>query len=78
MPQYKYIYDGSDRLMVDKVFKIESCDEVERMLNDRYKVLLKERALVGYYDRSFYLTEKQRKRVCNIYRKDFELLGYNA
>lgn len=78
MPQYKYIYDNNDRLIVDKVFKIENYNEVEKMLNDRYKVLLKEKALVGNYDGSFRLTEKQKKRVYKMYKKDFELFGYNV
>jgi len=75
-PQYKYIYDDRGRLMVDKVFKIEEYEEVERMLYDKYKIRIKEKVLVGNYDRSANLTEKQKKRVYKMCQKDFELLGY--
>lgn len=75
IPQHKFIYDDNDNLMVDEVFGFERYDKVEKMLNDRCGVVPK-KEFAGSYDKSFSLTMEQKKRIYDLYKKDFELLHY--
>jgi len=75
MPQHKFIYDANYNLMVDEVFYFERYDEVASMLNSRFDASVK-KYQAGDYDKSLTLNPQQKERVYNIYKKDFELLGY--
>jgi len=76
IPQYKFIYDDNNKLMVDDLFRVERYGEVVKMLKDRYGVSPKKEFAAGY-DKAFSLTSSQKKRIYNIYKRDFELLKYN-
>ena len=75
IPQYKYIFDDNDKLMVNKLFKYENFEEVEDYLKTNYDV--KEMPKVNVCkEEKLTLSNAQKERIYNIYKKDFELLGY--
>jgi hypothetical protein len=78
MPQYKFIFDRNDNLMVDKVFKLET-------LNEKFNIFLDERdvdieKLVHINKTKIgeepILDKEDIKIINKLYKKDFELLGY--
>lgn len=74
IPQYQYIYDQIDNLIVDHLFHMEKYDKVDAFLIQKFQC----------YDTTIYergpakplLTEQQKKKIAILYKKDFELLGY--
>tara|TARA_Y100000780_G_scaffold153585_1_gene138335 strand:- start:2051 stop:2671 length:621 start_codon:yes stop_codon:yes gene_type:complete len=78
MPQYKFIFDENNNLMVDKVFKLET-------LNEKFNSFLDERGadidklvhINKTKKREEIILDKDDIKIINkLYKKDFELLGY--
>lgn len=75
MPQYQYIFDNDNKLMVDKLFRQEKFEEIETFLKDNFGVDKLTLGEIGTTEK-IELTVEQKEKIYNIYKKDFELLGY--
>ena len=81
LPQYQYLYDNDDNLMVDFIGKIET-------INDDFKEVLKKikhrEISLPHHNKNkknkeikdSYLTEEIKDIIYDIYKKDFELFSY--
>ena len=75
MPQYKYIFNENNKLMVNKLFRFENFREIEEYLKNNFNISEVPKIHACICDEKVKLTDQQKDRVYNIYRKDFELLG---
>lgn len=76
-PQYLYLFDDDDRLLVDKFYKLENIrnhyDEISKNIG---------RAFILQHDNksdkeTFNITPEMNQLIYELYQKDFELLGYS-
>lgn len=77
MPQYMFVYDNNDKLMIDIVFKFEHMIMVEEYL--KQKLLINCLPHVNKNDKvkkPLQLTPEQKEKIYKIYEKDFKLFGY--
>lgn len=86
LPQYLFVYDTNDQLKVNKVYKFE--DSLENGLGDVFETLgfgtrdeikLNKSNSTRHSRQHYthYLTQDLREIIYNLYRKDFELFGYD-
>jgi len=74
IPQYQYIYDQNECLMVDHLFHMEKYDEVDAFLATQFQCHNKTIYERGSHKPS--LSTAQKKKIAILYKKDFELLDY--
>lgn len=75
IPQYKFVYDDEDNLMVDYVGRFENLDETVQVLEEKFDIK-KKFPHMNKDGRKRVLSEEQKERIYNLYKKDFELFGY--
>lgn len=71
IPQYEFICDSDDKIIVDKLFKIENLNE----FNEYFNVVLEKHNVTN--SDNIILTHEQKEKIAKIYKKDFEILGYD-
>lgn len=76
-PQYLYLYDKHEKLLVDDVYKLE---EIDNYIDDISKKLGKS-FILGHHNKSkkekINISPNLQELIFRLYRKDFELLGYD-
>lgn len=77
-PQYSFVFDDNEQLLVDGLFKMESMEELEKVLSER----LKKEVKIGKKNKSqikieTVYTPQLEEIVYGLYKKDFILLGYD-
>ncbi len=76
MPQYLYVYDDNDSLKVNKLFKYENYQAVQKFMLNKYNVKVGH-VMKGKYDKNkVILTQSQKDRIYEIYKQDFIRFGY--
>jgi len=76
MPQYEFIYDNNNKLKVDKIFKFENFEEITKFIKSKYNCIVGHEQKNKVLDKII-LSEKQKNKIYEIYKKDFEILKYN-
>ena len=76
IPQHKFIYNNNDDLMIDKLFYFEEFDDVFHFLENHDIYGTKYHEHMGITKDKIILNETQKKRIYEVYKKDFELLNY--
>ncbi|MGF1737313.1 sulfotransferase family 2 domain-containing protein [Photobacterium satsumensis] len=76
IPQYKYIYDDNEQLMVDFVGKIEHIANDFEFISSHFMGNKKlEKINTSKHDK-ITLSEKDKDYIFRVYKEDFRLLGY--
>ncbi len=81
IPQYKYICDHKDKVLVDYIGRFENYDESCAYIFERlglpYRTVKKENVNKERLHYREYYNDELMNIVANIYKKDIELLGYD-
>ena len=82
IPQWMYIcindeITNQEKIAVDHLLRFENFDNVKNFFMKNYAVSLKHENY-NSLNKDFELNNNQKKRIYNIYKKDFELLGYDS
>ena len=75
IPQWKYVCDEDGKLMIDTLFKQEKYHEVDMFLEKELGCNNKDNYEIGPRH-NIVLTKKQKKQIHSLYKKDFEIFGY--
>jgi len=78
IPQHKFIFDNNNNLQINKLFRFEDYDELEKYLLKEHNINNKKKINVGKHKKEVILNEFQKKKIYEIYKKDFELLNYSC
>ena len=73
--QTSYIFNNENELMVKNLFKLENIDEIKDFLK-KYDLLMLHKNKGKKTNEEVILTNEQKERFYNIYKKDYELLEY--
>lgn len=77
-PQHSFICNSDNKLMIDKLFYFEKFNEIENFLFKNFRITDKQIILKGNYKKDqIILTNEQKKIIYNLYKKDFDIFGYN-
>jgi hypothetical protein len=77
MPQYMYLYDEDMTLQVEHVFKLEEIVKIKQFLWNNYKKKIGHHKKYNKRKSQIVLNDAQKERVYLLYKKDFELFGYD-
>ena len=78
IPQYKFICDDNHIVKVDKLFNFDRYEEVDEFLLEKFGVTDKKIYLKGGYKKNdIILMDIQKEKIYEIYKKDFEIFGYD-
>lgn len=77
IPQYEFIVDNNDKLMVDKLYKFENFNEITNDFKEKYNLNIPH-LQKGVYKFKIELSDDQQKFIYELYKKDFEYFGYGA
>lgn len=75
-PQYLYLFDEEDQLLVDKVYKLEKIENYYDEISQNIKKPFSLGHLNVSDKESLHITGELKEAIYQLYRKDFELLGY--
>lgn len=78
-PQHKFVYDNNDNLVVDKLCRLENLDNDLQSIIDRFAsgCKLRKSNLTSFSKKEKEdLAPESIKIIKDVYRKDYELLGY--
>lgn len=77
-PQYLYLFDANENLLVDKIYKLENIekhlDEISMNIGKPFKLSHHNRSEKGLLK----ITDELKSLIFNLYQKDFELLDYSV
>ena len=77
IPQYEFICDSNNNIVVDKLFKFEEFNEILKFLNEKKYNTKKEKNLnVSKNKEKIILNNNQKKKIYELYKKDFEIFKY--
>ena len=76
IPQWKYICNDKGDIMIDILFKQEKYHEVDIFLETNFGCYSKEKYEIGH-KHNINLTDEQKHKIYSLYKKDFEIFGYN-
>jgi len=76
LPQWKYIYDSNNNLMIDALFYQEKYHNIDTFLKKKFNCHSTTTFEIGNQHKPI-LTKENKRKIFLIYKKDFELLGYN-
>ena len=76
LPQWKYIYDSNNNLMIDALFYQEKYHNIDTFLKEKFNCHSTTSFEIGNQHKPI-LTKENKRKIFLIYKKDFELLGYN-
>ena len=79
LPQYYFLYDNKDNLLVDKIYKYENMQNALKELSAKFNFEIKDICLnksTLSVDKNILLTPKVKEKIYSVYAKDFELFGY--
>ena len=80
IPQSEFIYDISNNLMIDKIFRLENIQELGYYLVENNYLNNYENKIVNKSHRKKLkkenLTKEQKDKIYNLYKRDFLLLNY--
>jgi len=78
IPQSEFIFDSDGTMVIDRLFRFENFKEIEKYLIQEYgcKKCPKNNQSV-HQDEKKTLTQEHKDRIYDLYRRDFELLGYD-
>lgn len=76
-PQYMFICDNG-RIIIDNLFYFEKYYNVDKFLLEKFGISDKNIYLKGNYEKNnIVLTNIQKNKIYEIYKKDFEIFGYD-
>ena len=80
MPQYKFICDNNDNILVNKIYRFENFnDEINKLcehLHIKYVSIPIMRKSKHQDYRTYYINDEIKKIVYDVYEKDFQLFNY--
>lgn len=77
IPQYEFICDSSDNIMINKLFKFEEFEKIINFLNKKnYDLRKKKNFNVSKNDKKIILNNNQKNKIYELYKKDFEIFKY--
>jgi hypothetical protein len=77
-PQYMYICDNNYSIKVDKLFYFEKYHEIDEFLLKNFDITDQNIYLKGNYKKNdIILTDIQKEKVYKLYKKDFDIFGYD-
>jgi hypothetical protein len=74
IPQYNYICDIDNNIIIDKLFRYENMDEIKLFLKEKYDVSLPH--LNKSKNDKLEFTNLQKDKIYQIYQKDFDIFNY--
>lgn len=78
--QYKYLYDSGGNLLVNYIIRFEDfengCKNVFKKLGVEYDTILHVNKPKVSIDKNYILDEKNKERIYNFYKIDFDTFGY--
>lgn len=74
-PQYEFLYDSNNKLMINKILQFENFEYVKKFVKIRYKANV-EHTNSNKNKQKLELTTTQKNKIYKIYEKDFILLKY--
>ena len=82
IPQWMYIcindeITNKEKIAMDHLLRFENFDIIKEFFMNKYAVSL-EHHNHNVLNTSFQLNQDQKQRIYNIYKKDFEIFGYDA
>ena len=77
IPQYDYLYDAQGMLMVDKIFRFERFHEIEELVTKEGTRPCMHKNKSEHDPYMTYYTKETLSIVQDLYRKDFEVFGYD-
>ena len=78
IPQYEFICNKDNNIVVDHLFRFENFDKVLNFLKDNeYKINKNKKENQCIYQKKINLTKKQKNIIYNLYKKDFKIFNYS-
>ena len=76
IPQHKFVFDDNDKLVVDKLFNFDDFDSIDKYFSEKYDYHIEnKKCLKNARSDKIELNTQQKRRIYNIYKKDFELFN---
>jgi hypothetical protein len=75
IPQYLFLCDKNDKIKVNKIFKFEEFEKINKFLK-KYNNNKLEHTVKNKFKKNIVLTSDQKNRIFSLYKKDFLLFNY--